>query len=784
MTLFQESEQALDHGLRTLDEKTFKAPEERLTDPQCLRDIYEKCLQDDMSGSFNRALIQGLMDCSPPHDDEELENKGQADRFNITTGEGPAIKNEAVSAYMDIYTVPKVLAEIPLLPEVDKQLGETWSQVLSEEYTFMDRSMDSSLPNHLLLADTYVTHGVAIPFFDDKQTMKYTVAGLEKFKFPRKTGIISSEVEFCCSLGSMSITDLYRKIEGDTPLEGWDKKMVQHAIVQNASSAQPKVWNNWETIQRSIKANDIHVSSICEPIQVVFGWVKEFDGRISFYIAAYQPITSPGTETFLFRSRGFYDSADQAFQIFAFSVGNGGLLYTVRGLGYLIYQICNAGDIMHNKMLDNARIGSSLLVQPGSVEDMQDMQLTDAGGFIALPPNMKIPEQRLGMNLNNSLVPAIEANSRLLNRTVGGSAPGASMQQGSDRQTKLEVSSKLDALDKSTAFAITLFYGPYDKITREKVRRAFTVRQKDKQSALAVQEMKKRCMARGVPEEAFEQIDFKRVRASRIIGTGSRASRLMLMDQLQQLYASWDEEGRSNFDYDMVMELAGTDKADRYAGKPGEKRQPVDASIARLENFQLLEGDYMDPMDGQMHMVHIPIHLEEIEEGIQGVNEGQLDLGKWTTEHVQVYRHLVATLEMTTVLKMVQPELNSFQQRAQQIGELIENGMRHLAKVQRDEDAAAQQAEAQAAEAQPADPNAVAAEDPKTREHNMKLQQKNAEFQMKMQQDVAKASAQLALMKQAGQQKMVIASQEAMSRIVSRDAEVQAKLQRMKQRAI
>jgi hypothetical protein len=770
MSLFIESQQALDHGLRTLDSVTYEAPDERLGSPNSLREIYDKCVQDDLAGSYNRSLIQQLMDYTPPHDNDELENKGQSDRFNITTGEGPAIKNEAVSAYMDIYTTPRVLAEIPLLPEIDPEQAATWSQVLAEEYTFMDRSMDSSLPNHLLLADTYVTHGVAIPFFDDKQTLKYTVAGLERFKFPRKTGIVSSDVEFCCALGYMPVTELYRK-RGN---EGWDDRMIEKAIVQVASSSNQKDWNNWETIQRSIKSNDIHVSSICDPIEVIFGWVKEFDGKISFYIAARKPLTGKsGKEEFLFKSRGFYDCVDEAFQIFAFSVGNGGLLYTVRGLGYLVYQICNAMDIMHNKLLDNARIGSSLIFQPASIEDLQDMQLIDFGGGVAIPPTTKIVERPMAQNLNNSLIPAIEASRGILNRATGGLASSDLVQNPSgDRRTELEVSSQLDNLNKSNSFAITLFYGPYDKITREKVKRAFTIRQTDVVSAKAVKEMKQRCIDRGVPEEVFKKIDFKRVKASRIIGTGSRASRIMLMQQLQQMYSTWDDIGRNNFDYDMVVELAGAEKADRYAGKPEEKRQPIDASIATLENFQLAEGDYMDPLDGQMHLVHIPIHLQELEVGLQGIEQGQIDLGEWTMQHSQLYKHLVATLEMATAHQSMQPLLNSYRQRAQQIGEIVDNGMKHLNKLAKDQ----QEAEAapqEGQEGQEGQPGQT--EDPKAREHSQKLQQNDAAFRQKMQMEVATSSARLALLKKFGEQKMVLASQEAMSKIASRDADARTK---------
>ena len=715
------------------------------------------------------------MDFTPPHDDKELENKGQSDRFNITTGEGPAIKNEAVSAYMDIYTTPKILADIPLMGDVDRAQADTWSSIMSEEFTTMDRSDDASLPLHLQLSDTYVTHGVAVCYFDDRTTMRYSVAGLDHFKFPRSAGIISSENGEVVSLGFYSVTSLYEKIEEQT--EGWNPEMVKRAILQSTGDSTNREWDDWELIQRDIKANEVHVNSLCKPVEVVHGWFKEYDGKVSYYIAAKTGLCSRNDvkEDFLFRARGFFETTDQGFQLFTFSVGNGGRLYTVRGLGYLIYQLCNAMDIMHCKLLDNARVASSLIVQPASTEDMQDMQLTDFGGGIAIPPNMRIPEQRFAQNLNNSLIPAIDQSRSILNRATGGLASGnLMMQPEQDRRTKLEVSSQLDYINKLNSFAINLFYGPYDKIMREKVRRAFTVPQKDPIAKKRVQEMKARCMARGVPVEAFRKIDFKRVKASRIIGTGSRSSRIMLMDQMQQMYSTWDAVGRSNFEYDYLVELVGVDKAERYAGKPNETRLPYDHKIAMLENFEMLEGDYVDPVDGENHMVHLPVHIEELESGLQGVDEGQIDMMQWTMENQMLYRHCVATLEITTVHETVQPELNMFHQRVQQIGEIVMNGLKMINKAARDGEME-----------QPGEEGQEMSEEQKAQQKlQQELQANEMKHKQKMQHEFQNHALRLQMIKEAGQQKMVMQAQQSMGKIATQDAEIQQRMNRLRAQSI
>jgi hypothetical protein len=348
------------------------------------------------------------------------------------------------------------------------------------------------------------------------------------------------------------------------------------------------------------------------------------------------------------------------------------------------------------------------------------------------------------------------------------------LQPEQDRRTKLEVSTQLDYINKLNSFAINLFYGPYDKIIREKVRRAFTVPQKDKAARKRVNEMKARCMTRGVPEDIFKKIDLKAVKASRIIGTGSRSSRIMLMDQMQQMYSTWDAVGRSNFEYDYLVELVGAEKAERYAGKPNEQRLPYDHKIAKLENFEMLEGDYVDPVDGENHMVHLPVHIEELEAGLKGVDEGMIDIMQWTMEHQMLYRHCVATLEMTTVHETVQPELNSYHQRVQQIGEIVVNGLKMINKAAREGNAPEQGGEGQEmSEEQKAQQKLQQELEGNEMKHKQKLQHEFQSHQLKLQ-----------MIKEAGQQKMIMQAQDAMGKIATKDAEVAQRMARLRASSI
>lgn len=767
---FVESTRELDmiaDNLKSINPETGAAPKERMVTPAGLRSIHGKNITDDEVGSYNRGLVQQDMDFSPPFDENELKNKGQGERFNFNTGEAAAIKNEAVSGYVDIYSTPTTIVQIPL-KNVSDPMRSMYENILAEEFTTIDRANDSSFPTFLQLCDIYVTHGVAVGYFEDKQTMHYKVGGLDRFKFPRKTTIITSDMPMCTCSSTMSIIELYDKINGDSPLKGWDKDAVIKAITTAAGQTDTK-WNEWERLEEDLKCNDVYLESAVDMIELVYGWVVEFDKSVSFYITTKSGSdinTAKGNEGFLFKEVSYYENTNQAFQIFSFTIGNNARIHSVRGLGYLIYQICNAMNVLTCKMMDNARIEGSMVIQATTQEDLEDLEIIDFAGGIALPPNINLPARSQANNLNNSMIPAIQLGRGLLDRATGGLSAGNMILSGQqDRRTKLEVSAQLDWINKLNSFAINLFYGPLDKLMREKVKRAFTVRQPDKESRRMVDEMKRRCIERGVPEEVFGMIDYEKVKAQRIIGTGSRVSRVMIYDQLQQMYASMDEVGRKNFTFDVSAELIGADKTIRYFGKPEEQRLPMDAKIADLENTLLLQGQQVNPIDGEMHMVHIPRHLAILEESLQGVENGQVDLMQYATTFSPVHEHVTQTLEMTTVQPEIQEQYNSFLQRTQQIGEIIVNGIRAYNKQQQkaEEEAAAAQEQGQPQDQQ-AGANQGAAQ-----EERMKMQMQAEIHQEKLRQ-----------MREIGQQKIVLETQKAMSQIAAKDAEVKAKLDRIK----
>jgi aspartate oxidase len=142
-------------------------------------------------------------------------------------------------------------------------------------------------------------------------------------------------------------------------------------------------------------------------------------------------------------------------------------------------------------------------------------------------------------------------------------------------------------------------------------------------------------------------------------------------------------------------------------------------------------------------------------------------------EHQMLYNHVIATLEITVVHETVQPELNMYHQKAQQIGEIVVNGLKMINKMAQNGELPGQ-GQGKEGEQELTEDQKLA----KKTEQEMKMS--DMKHQQKMTHEMQLGLLRLQNIKQAGEAKMVAEAQKAMSGLVSKDAEATAKLQRMK----
>ena len=248
---------------------------------------------------------------------------------------------------------------------------------MSEEFTEMIRSWDAATPLILLLDNILVTHGIAIPWFEDSNNIAFQVGGMEDFNFDDDAIAIASQVEATTVERRMSASKLFSKIDGKKvdaegfTSEGWNVKAIKELIRSASSGNNENEPFNFEEAHREWKGNRITGGKNLPAVDLIWGFIRKWMELILF---TQLPINgnsnllasdfSKEDEPWIFRSRHRYRDANQAFQIFPFGVGNKNHIHTIRGLGYFLYEAGQADNVIKCKGLDSVRMRASEVYQP------------------------------------------------------------------------------------------------------------------------------------------------------------------------------------------------------------------------------------------------------------------------------------------------------------------------------------------------------------------------------------------------------------------------------------
>ena len=143
----------------------------------------------------------------------------------------------------------------------------------------------------------------------------------------------------------------------------------------------------------------------------------------------------------------------------------------------------------------------------------------------------------------------------------------------------------------------------------------------------------------------------------------------------------------------------------------------------------MLEGKQIDVFPNEIHVVHLDVHVPAIEELFMAVEQGQMELVDAAVKAMSVFDHSMKHLENIQQDPTLAGRVGEFNSRLQQVSELIINGQRQLAKMQREGEDLPEETEGQ--ENPEESGKAVDAQE-KLIEHRLKLQMMQEKHEMEM----------------------------------------------------
>jgi hypothetical protein len=278
--------------------------------------------------------------------------------------------------------------------------------------------------------------------------------------------------------------------------------------------------------------------------------------------------------------------------------------------------------------------------------------------------------------------------TNVLAEKVGRYTSEADLNQAKE-QTRAEVMARVDQVAKLSFSRLNIFLRAFTRLGREQMRRVmrrdWTEKDRNGPEVLAFYAA---CKRRGVEAESIHNIDLSEVMAVRPIGNGSAAARTSIYDRLWQVFPYMDEKGKNLYLRDLTRTTGGVTAADKYMPKIPGQRPPIDKKVAILENKDMRVGEAIQVEPDELHAVHIPEHLLEMQGIIQQLMEMAIPEEQAIPALSILQEHTFTHLEY---INPADPRHAQWNQALQQTDEIVTNGQRSLDKKMRD------QAEAEAA---------------------------------------------------------------------------------------
>jgi hypothetical protein len=663
-----------------------KRVESRLRDVKSAISIFQTLLRADEGSAIQRARVDQMFDGAAPYNQAELTASGQGLKTNLNFNDAQRLLDIALSAYVDLDNSLEKLVEV-FSTVGERGAAKEKEDIVAEEITHLIRSWPEYHSSYLRLCTTFIKHGVGIAYFDSPDDWRFKVGGFNDFLIPRQTPATEQAITVAIGRRNYPLDELFQFIQNEKAAAtvGWNVEAVKKVMLKNVSTQGRNnmtgtTMTDYEALQAEAKNNDLYVGIQNPEVALLHFWVRELDGTVTHCIAPEKDATD-----FLYKKVSRYETPEQAYIFFTNGVGSNGTYHSVRGLGQRIFSHVQTSNRLRCQQIDGAMLASSVMLQPENQRALDELQFTFYGGYSVMSPNVKIVEKAIP-NLATSVVPALQDLSQQLALNTDTVSPYGAM-QSSPYRNQMQITSDMDVSTRLSGASLNLFYASWNRLMREIVRRVVTSKKQDPY----VKEFYARCAKRNVEANFIKTLDVTRTRAIRSIGNGSLANRLVALRELQAMSSQFDDIGRRNLTRDLVSTRVGYDLADRYVPNQEGDRPATDTKIAIFENMQLQNGQPIPVISSELHGQHLPVHMQLAQQMLEAINAGQADPQQMMPALQAIYQHMGETVQYAGGDPALGSMVSSAKQVLQYLEEAINNTMKALEKIQRDQQAQQEQ---------------------------------------------------------------------------------------------
>lgn len=440
---------------------------------------------------------------------------------------------------------------------------------------------------------------------------------------------------------------LYQKIKNEKEAHelGWDIDVCWKALTllsKNSGAKGNCGTSSAQWLADKFAQGDIGYTTTRQSgVWVNSVFVREFEtGKVSQYSVA----QGLDLNQYLYKKRDKYDR--WPIELFPYDIGNG-TIHSVKGLGDRTKDFFEMENRVRNAMVDGVMISSyPSMKQLIQNMDPDKMKLAKIGGlnwlpYGAEPQPMQYPDLGRGpLALMQNLYETMRTNNRGLGMQEVKQQDRMTAEEYAMRvQDSYRVSTASEAMQKAHLDSF------YDRIVRECAKSNAS----NKPFAVYAREWRDRCIAKGVPAEAFKTI--YEVSAVLAFGKGSASARARAYRDLfdSPVYLNASEQGKIAMERGYTGAILNQSAVEQYCRSANDEDVvDQDESFAVQENNALVNGGDALAASSQNQLEHLQTHFTKVGEIIQAYQQEQIDpqqaygaivaFGRHTKQHLDFLR--------------------------------------------------------------------------------------------------------------------------------------------------
>jgi hypothetical protein len=600
----------------------------------CEQICYQLRIADYPRGQ-NRTRIDRLLDGWPPFSDDMAEQNGV--KINVNFLEGTVLAHDARAQFYGAFLKPGLFFTGTTDLGAKHKQGIYSNTVTTQINKIMKRSM--------VYFETFrskfaldVAHGIGPATWCNSDVWCPDAARIADIGIPARTQLTMKNLPFFYVYRSFTLPELIKMTSGPKVDKGWNKPLVKKCIkwmdnemMALMGSNWPEVWSPEKTEQRikgdggfyagdevpTIDAFDFYFWNDDKDVQ---GWNRRI------ILDSWSTPQASGGVVSMSQKQGFefgrnqflYNSEDRKYasklsELISFQFADLSAVapfeyHSVRSLGWLVYAVCNLQNRMRCKFSEAVFEALMNYYRVNSSDEVDRALKLDLINHGFIDPSIQFVPREQRWNVDKELV---ELGMKMNQDIIGANSSGYTQQpsQGGtgDRKTRFQVMAEIQQMTALVNSAFNQSYQYQEAEYREIMRRFFKKDSRDPD----VNEFRKNCMLRGVPEsilvpEAWE------IEPTRVMGNGNQTLQMQIAQQLLEMRNLFDPEPQREILRDATFIITGdADKAERWCPD-----QPVRISDsvhdAQVSFGTLMQGYPVSPKTGQNHKEYVGVYLSAL----------------------------------------------------------------------------------------------------------------------------------------------------------------------------